>query len=117
MFPVSLNPYFNPTLSFSQSPFINPEWAMRAYAQHAWDPFSAQAYYRGYYPHALSGIDPTGMQAGINPTNINPLGLQSQISSGFGSPSVQQNPSFSQGQLPIGFVSPSVSQSQVPIGF
>ena len=52
MFPVSLNPYFNPTLSFSQ-PFTNPEWAMRAYAHHAWDPFQAQAYYRGGYPNSI----------------------------------------------------------------
>src|SRR2546423_13260062 len=100
MYPVSLNPYFNPTLSFSQ-PFTNPEWAMRAYAHHAWDPFQAQAYYRGSYPNAFSGIDPTPFGASnINPS-INPIHQQSQVPIGFGS---QIN---SQTQLPIGFAPPT----------
>jgi hypothetical protein len=115
MYPVSLNPYFNyfnPTLSFSQQqPFTNPEWAMRAYAHHAWDPFQAQAYYRGSYPNAFSGIDPTLFGASnINPS-INPIHQQSQVPIGFGS---QIN---SQTQLPIGFAPPTTSQSQVPFGF
>ena len=110
MYPVSLNPYFNPTLSFSQ-PFINPEWAMRAYAHHAWDPFQAQAYYRGAYPNAFSGIDPSLFGASnINPS-INPITSQSQVPIGFGS---HIN---SQSQLPIGFVPQTTSQSQVPFGF
>jgi len=105
MFPVSLNPFFNPTLSFSQPSFINPEWAMRAYAQHAWDPYSAQAYYRGAYPHAMSGIDP----ASFTQTNINPSTSPNQVPIGFASP-VQGNPSaipFSHGPFsPFGHLSP-----------
>ena len=90
MFPVSLNPYFNPTLSFSNPYFTNPEWAMRAYAQqHAWDPFSAQAYYRGGYPNSI-GFDPSSFASG----NIHPGSTQNQ-----------------QNQLPIGFVSPAQSSS------
>jgi hypothetical protein len=120
MFPVSLNPYFNPMLSFAQSPFINPEWAMRAYAQHAWDPFQAQAYYRGSYPNAFQGIgDPSSLNLGNNPHVNNPLqtqthvpfGAQSQVPTGFGSPLA------SQGQFPIGFIPATASQSQIPIGF
>ncbi len=104
MFPVSLNPYFNPTLSFSQ-PFINPEWAMRAYAHHAWDPFQAQAYYRGSYPNAMSGIDPSS----FNPTNIhsssiNPINSQSQVPIGF----------TPQSQIPTGFGTPSMHNSPIP---
>jgi hypothetical protein len=119
MFPVSLNPYFHPTLSYSQSPFINPEWAMRAYAHHAWDPYGAQAYYRGSYPNAGSfGIDPSLFfhQAGNNPnlhhliaqSNQVPVNTQTQ---GMGSPAT------SQGQLPIGFAPSTGSQGQVPLGF
>jgi len=106
MFPVSLNPYFNPTLSFSQPSFINPEWAMRAYAHHAWDPFQAQAYYRGAYPNIFQGFgDPSSINPGSNPTNNNPLQTQSQL------------PYGTQGQLPIGFIPPTASQGQVPFGF
>jgi hypothetical protein len=119
MFPVSLNPYFHPALSYSQSPFINPEWAMRAYAQHAWDPFSAQAYYRGSYPNAGSfGIDPSllfhqavnnpNLQYLINQSSQVPLSAQNQ---GIGSAASSQT------QLPIGFAPPAGSQGQVPLGF
>jgi|SRR4051812_10069397 hypothetical protein len=119
MFPVSLNPYFHPTLSYSQSPFINPEWAMRAYAQHAWDPYSAQAYYRGSYPNAGSfGIDPSlffhqaannpNLQHFINQSSQGPVNSQTQ---GSGSPTTAQ------GQLPIGFAPQTGSQGQVPLGF
>jgi len=122
MFPVSLNPYFHPTLSYSQSPFINPEWAMRAYAQHAWDPFSAQAYYRGSYPNAASyGIDPSlffnqaannpNLHHLINQSAQGPVNTQTQGSIGTGSPTT------SQGQIPIGFLPPTHSQTQVPFGF
>jgi hypothetical protein len=110
MFPVSLNPYFNPTLSFTQSPFINPEWALRAYAHQAWDPFGAQAYYRGSYPSMFHGI---GDPSSLNPLQTQahfPFGSQSQVPIGFGSPATSQS------QFPIGFVPPT-SQSQVPIGF
>jgi len=106
MFPVSLNPYFNPTLSFSQ-PFTNPEWAMRAYAHQAWDPLQAQAYYRGFYPNAFSGIDPNLFQSSVN----NPVSSQQQPSFGFGSPA------SSQSQVPIGFNPQTASQGQVPLGF
>ena len=119
MFPVSLNPYFNPALSFAQSPFINPEWAMRAYAQHGWDPFQAQAYYRGSYPNAFQGIgDPSSFNLGTNPQINNPVqtqahvpfGTQSQVPFGFGSPVT------SQGQFPIGFIPPTASQSASSAG-
>ena len=98
MFPVSLNPYFNPTLSFSQ-PFTNPEWAMRAYAQHAWDPFQAQAYYRGTYPGAMSGIDPSLFSPATHshPAAINPINAQSQLPIGFMAPSMQNTPQFGYG--------------------
>src|SRR5437588_6505404 len=88
MFPVSLNPYFHPSLSYSQSPFINPEWAMRAYAQPAWDPYGAHAYYRGSFPNLGSGfgIDPSllfhqavnnpGLQHLIHQSSQVPLGAQ-----------------------------------------
>jgi hypothetical protein len=120
MFPVSLNPYFNPTLSFSQ-PFTNPEWAMRAYAQHAWDPFQAQAYYRGLYPNAGSyGIDPSlffhqaannpNLHHLINQTNQLPVNAQTQSPIGAGSPTASQS------QIPIGFTPPTGSQSGLPIG-
>jgi hypothetical protein len=128
MFPVSLNPYFNPTLSYPQSPFINPEWVMRAYAQHAWDPYSAQAYYRGASPNVGSfGIDPSALlfhQAVNNPilhhlinqltsqSSQVPFNTQTQGSIGAGSPSASQG----QGQVPIGFVPPTTSQSQIPFG-
>jgi hypothetical protein len=125
MFPVSLNPYFNPTLSFAQSPFthspfINPELAMRAYAS-AWDPYSAQAYYRGAYPNFGSfGTDPTSLLQHI----VNNPVLQHSIHAGSQVPGSQQNagaigvgsPSTSQSQMPIGFV-PQTGQSQVPLGF
>ena len=130
MFPVSLNPYFNPTLSFSQPSFINPEWAMRAYAQQAWDPFSAQAYYRGAYPGAYPnvtsgfGIDPSlfhatgnnpSLHSFFNPQSHLPVGSQSQSPIGVGSPATSQ--SQMQNQIPIGFAPPTASQSQIPIGF
>jgi len=119
MFPVSLNPYFHPNLSYSQSPFINPEWAMRAYAQPAWDPFNAHAYYRSSYPNAGSyGIDPSlffhqavnnpNLQHLINQSSQVPVSAQTQ---GIGSPA------SSQSQIPIGFASQSASQGQVPLGF
>ena len=101
MFPVSLNPYFNPTLSFSNPSFINPEWAMRAYAHHAWDPFSAQAYYRGLYPNVSGGIDPSLFNPTANIPSFNypfqtqsqfPVGFQSQVPIGFGSPATPQSP-------------------------
>jgi hypothetical protein len=119
MFPVSLNPYFHPSLSYSQSPFINPEWAMRAYAQHAWDPFSAQAYYRGPYPNGGSfGIDPSLFfhQAVNNPNLHNLIHQSSQVpvsgqNQGMGSAASSQT------QLPIGFAPPTGSQGQVPLGF
>src|SRR4051794_20017181 len=119
MFPVSLNPYFHPTLSYSQSPFINPEWAMRAYAQHAWDPFSAQAYYRGSYPNAASyGIDPSLFfnQAANNPNLHHLINQSSQApvntqTQGIGSPA------SSQGQIPMGFAPQTGSSGQVPLGF
>src|SRR6266404_5940213 len=120
MFPVSLNPYFNPTLSFSNPSFINPEWAMRAYAHHAWDPFSAQAYYRGLYPNVSGGIDPSLFNPTANIPSFNypfqtqsqfPVGFQSQVPIGFGSPATPQS------QAPIGFVTPASSQGQIPIGF
>ena len=121
MFPVSMNPYFHPTLSYPQSPFINPEWAMRAYAHHAWDPYSAQAYYRGSYPNFGSfGIDPSALffhQAANNPSlhHLNalsqvPVNAQTQGSIGAGSPNISQS------QIPIGFVPPTASQGQLPIG-
>src|SRR3954463_3199152 len=121
MFPVSLNPYFHPTLSYPQSPFINPEWAMRGYAHHAWDPYSAQAYYRGSYPNFGGfGIDPSALffhQAANNPGlhHLNalsqvPVNAQTQGSIGTGSPNISQS------QIPIGFVPPTASQGQLPIG-
>jgi len=122
MFPVSLNPYFNPMLSFPQSPFINPEWALRAYAQQAWDPFLAQSYSRGSYPSFGTnvGTDPMSLlhQAVSNPILHHLLTAatqgavtpQTQASAGFGSPAT------SQGQIPIGFAPPTTSQSQIPIG-
>src|SRR3954469_7173652 len=93
MFPVSLNPYFNPTLSFSQ-PFINPEWAMRAYGHHAWDPFQAQAYYLGAYPNPMSGIDPSlfNPTSNIHSSAINPTNAQSQVPIGFTPQSMQTSP-------------------------
>jgi hypothetical protein len=120
MFPVSLNPYFHPTLSYSQSPFINPEWAMRAHLQHAWDPYSAQAYYRGSYPNAGSfGIDPSllfnhamnnpNLHHLINQSSQVPVNAQTQ---GIGAGS----PAASQSQIPMGFAPPTSSQSQLPIG-
>src|SRR3954464_15386996 len=120
MFPVSLNPYFNPMLSFSQ-PFTNPEWAMRAYAHHAWDPFQAQAYYRGSYPNAGSyGIDPSlFFHQAVNNPNLhhlinqsNQLPVNAQIQSPIGTGSA----AASQSQIPIGFTPPTGSQSQLPIG-
>ena len=121
MFPVSLNPYFNPTLSFSNPYFTNPEWAMRTYAHHAWDPFQAQAYYRGLYPNAGSyGIDPSlffyqalnnpNLHHLINPSNQSPVNAQTQSPIGAGSPT------GSQGQIPIGFAPPTGSQGGLPIG-
>src|SRR3954471_16561118 len=121
MFPVSLNPYFHPNLSYSQSPFINPEWAMRAYAQPAWDPFNAHAYYRGSYPNAGSyGIDPSlffhqavnnpNLHHLINQSNQLPVNAQTQSPIGAGSPAASQS------QIPIGFAPPAGSQSQLPIG-
>jgi hypothetical protein len=115
MFPVSLNPYFNPTLSFSQ-PFINPEWAMRAYAHHAWDPFQAQAYYRGSYPNALSGIDPSSFNptSNIQSSSINPINPQSQVPIGFTPQSFNPQSFTPQTQVPTGFAAPSMHNSPVP---
>src|SRR3954467_6152265 len=103
MFPVRLNPYFNPTLSFSQ-PFTNPEWAMRAYAHHAWDPFQAQAYYRGAYPNPMGGIDPSlfNPTSNIHSSAINPINSQSQVPIGFTPQSMQNSPTTQ-----FGYGSPS----------
>jgi hypothetical protein len=119
MFPVSLNPYFHPTLSYSQSPFINPEWAMRAYAQHAWDPYGAQAYYRGSYPNAGSfGSDPSlFFHQAVNNPNLHHLINQSSQVPGNTQTQGIGSPASSQGQLPIGFAPQSASQGQVPLGF
>jgi hypothetical protein len=124
MFPVSLNPYFNPTLSYAQSPFthspfINPEWAMRAYAP-AWDPYSAQAYYRGAYPNFGSlAVDPSSLfhQAANNPSLHHSISPGSQIPMQHSQGAIGAgSPTTSQSQMPIGFV-PQTGQTQGPLGF
>ena len=119
MFPVGLNPYFHPSLSYSQSPFINPEWAMRAYAQQAWEPYIAQAYYRGSYPNIGSyGIDPSLLfhQAAHNPNLHHLMNQSSQAPVNTQTQAPIGSPSASQGQMPIGFAPPTGSQNQLPIG-